>query len=515
MTKSLSKKEMDELTKLRKEQDLPHLYGWKWYPWAWEFFSSMNRFNFLCAANQISKSSTQIRKAIDWATDKSKWGVLWPGRIPTQFLYMYPSKPVATTEFNEKWETELLPRNKMKKDPVYGWQVEYKNKEIWAVHFNSGVSIYFKTYAQDVQDLQASTVYAVFTDEELPTELFNELRTRLTATNGYFHMVFTATLGQDMWRRTIEPRNEDEELFKGALKLQVSMYDCLKYKDGSQSFWTMERIKEIETQCTTEAEVQKRIHGRFVLSGSGLAYQSFSILNNMTPKRVVPEVWPIYTGVDVGSGGGNHPAAITMIAVRPDYKYGIVFKGWRGDGVVTTSGDVLAKHTELLTYYIPSSNGELIKRQLMPTLQNYDWHNKDFQTISSRAGQAFTPANKSREAGSNLLNTLFKFKMLAIMEGDPELQKLALEFSSLQTTTHKTKAQDDFIDSCRYAAMAIPWDFDGVAGEIIKVEENNVDTRTEAQKVFDERVIGRIPDEREDGEIEAELAEWQDRIDGF
>lgn len=511
----LSKKESADLLRLRKEGELPHLYSWKWYSWAWQFFQSTNRFNFLCAANQISKSSTQIRKAIYWATNNDLWPKLWPNhKQPTQFLYLYPSKPVATTEFYEKWVPEFLPRGKMKSDPIFGWKEETKNKEIWAVHFNSGISIYFKTYAQDTQDLQTSTIFAIFADEEMPVQHYQELRSRLIATNGYFHMVFTATIGQEEWRRTIEPRNEAEELHRGALKIQVSMYDCLKYKDGSPSHWTRERIREIEKACASEAEVQKRVYGKFVVA-EGLKFPSFDRELNIVSKQIIPEEWSIYTGVDIGTGGEkNHPAAITMIAVKPDFKFAIVFKGWRGDGVVTTASDILEKHTELCTYCLPTSGGDLIKKQYMPVIQSYDWHSRDFFEIASRAGVGFTAADKNRERGENLLNTLFKLKMLAIMDGDEELAKLTLELSSLQSGTPKTRAHDDFIDSLRYCAAAIPWDFDGVAGEMIKEEDKDVDNRSEAQRSFDER-RGRVSGEEETGTAcEDELRYWQELIDG-
>lgn len=506
---------LNRLMELRRQSNLPHLHGWRWYPWAKKFFSSTNRFNFLCAANQISKSSTQIRKVIHWATAKDLWPKLWKQQ-PTQFWYLYPTKPIATTEFHEKWVPEFLPRGDMKKDPVYGWEEEIKNKEIWAIHFNSGVSIYFKTYEQDTQNLQTGTVYAIFADEELPIEHFQELRSRLNATNGYFHMVFTATLGQDEWRRTMEPNDESEELHRGALKLQVSMYDCMSYEDGAKSFWTLERIKEIENECATEAEVQKRVYGKFVVA-SGLRCAGFSRAKNIAPHRPIPASWHTYTGVDIGSGGEkNHPAAICFVAVRPDYKYGIVFRGWRGDGVQTASSDILLKHTELLTYEIPTPEGKLVKRQLTPIIQSYDWNSKDFFTVATRAGVGFTPANKKRDSGESLLNTLFKLGMLTIMEGDSQLSKLVVEITSLKVGINKSHARDDFYDALRYAVMPIPWDFQGVAGEILKGEENDVDTRSEAQKDFDERRSTRPPDDEEETgpTIEEEFNEWQDLIDG-
>lgn len=511
----ISQKEIQELKERKRREELPHIYGWPWYPWAWKHFTSTNRYKFLVAANQISKSSTQIREFIDWATDVERWPTLWRNR-PTQFWYLYPTKPVATTEFNEKWVPEFLPRGSMKKDPQYGWEEEIKNKEIWAIHFNSGVSIYFKSYETDVQSLQTGSVYKLGCDEELPYELFQELRSRLTATNGYFSMVFTATLGQDEWRRTIEPTNEAEELFRGALKQQVSMYDCLHYKDGTPSFWTPDRIKEIELECATEAEVLRRVYGRFIVS-EGLRYPAFSRSKNVVEFKTPPTNWHIYTGVDIGSGGEkNHPAAICMIAVRPDCKFGVVFKAWRGDGITTTSSDILAKHTEMLTYDIPDPAGNLVKRQYAPVLQSYDWQARDFFLVSTAAGVPFTPANKKRDSGENLLNTLFKLGMLVIADGDPELAKLVIEICSLKSEEPKARAKDDLADAMRYAVMPIPWDFVGVAGEILKVEEQNVDTRSEAQKTFDERRPGANATEPDDTgpDINAELAEWQGYVDG-
>lgn len=512
--KTLSQEQLIELELLRRRENLPHLYGKKWYDWAWKFFTSTNKYNFLCAGNQLSKSSTLIRKTIHWATAKELWPILWPHSTPTQFWYLYPSKPLATAEFDEKWVPEFLPKGDMKNDPVFGWQAEYHQKYIHALHFNSGVSVYFKVYSQDPKDLQAGSVYMLNSDEEMPFNLFHELRARLTATNGYFHMAFTATLGQDEWRRTMEPTTKEEELFPRALKLQVSLYDCLAYKDGTKSHWTEERIKEIEMSCATEAEIQRRVHGKFVVSG-GLKFPSFDRANNRHPREEIPYTWAVHTGVDIGTGGEhNHPAAIVFIAVRPDYKYGVVFRGWRGDGVVTTAADILEKYQEMLTTEITLPTGQKAKRRIMPVMQCYDWQARDFFNIATRAGIGFTPADKKRDTGASLLNTLFKLRMLAIQDEDPELSKLVVELTSLKEATSKTTAVDDMCDALRYAAMSIPWDFDGVAAELIKQEEVIADERSEKQKAYDERRPYRDTEEGAGETTEDLLNEWQGYIDG-
>ncbi len=206
---------------------LPHLYGQRMYPWQKLFAESTNKQIFICSANQIGKSSIQIKKMIQWATSPQYWKNLWPAwaNTPRQFWYLYPSSGVATVEFEKKWVPEFLPRGKMKDDPVYGWTDEYKAGFIQACHFKTGVTIYFKTYSQNTQDLQTSTAHYIGFDEELPESLYSEIQLRLVHSEGYLSGVFTPTLGQEFWREAIEVRGYKER-FPDALKLQVSMYDC-------------------------------------------------------------------------------------------------------------------------------------------------------------------------------------------------------------------------------------------------------------------------------------------------
>jgi len=119
------------------------------------------------------------------------------------FWYFYPSAEVATIEFQKKWLPEFMPKGAKKGCFKYGWREEYDKKFIKAIHFNSGVSMYFKFYSQNVMNLQSGSVHAIFTDEELPVDYYSELKARLFGTRGYFHMVFTATLNQEFWWRAI------------------------------------------------------------------------------------------------------------------------------------------------------------------------------------------------------------------------------------------------------------------------------------------------------------------------
>jgi phage terminase large subunit-like protein len=495
--------ELVEILRLEEEElkymeGLPHLYGPKWYPWAWEFFESRARMNFLCAANQISKSSTQIRKCIDWATDKSKWKELWPtDPKPNQFWYLYPTANQCSIEFETKWQ-QFLPAKEFKNHPEFGWREEWKNKEIFALYFNSGVTVYFKSYKQGAEALQTGSVYAVFLDEECPEDLWDELTMRVAATNGYIHMVFTATIGQELWRQCIEPTDQEDEKFPGAWKRQVSMYDCQKYLDGTLSKWTNERISQVIATCKSHQEVLRRVYGKFIKE-SGLKYPTFDIRRHFKKGHPL-KGWNVYSAVDIGSGGqDNHPAGIVFLAVDPTYRMGRVIAAWRGDGIVTTPSDILIQYQKMKK-----------DMGIQPVAQLYDWASIEFFTIASRNGESFQRANKSHEDGERTLNTLFKNDMLIIYEDtDGETIKLASELSSLREGQNKRKAKDDLVDPLRYITVAVPWDWSVITGEVPvggPIKQENLTPHQ--REVKERREAFEKGHKDEEDYIQSEFDEW-------
>lgn len=495
---------------LLKEQEqglkegLPFLYGWKWYKWAREFFDSSEKLNFLCAANQISKSSTQIRKCIDWATNTQKWPLLWKSGKPIQFWYLYPSNSQTSVEFITKWPL-FLPRGKYKEDPVYGWSVEMKHGIPYAIHFNSGVHVFFKTYSQDEQHLQTGSVDAIFCDEELPVNLYDELIFRISASEGYFHMVFTATMGQEFWRQVIDPGEKEVAKLPEAAKWMISMYDCLEYEDGSPTHWTLEKIKVVENRCKNQNEVLKRVHGRFIRDDNGRRYECFDVKKHLKPPIDLPENWMTFTGVDVGGGGKSHPGAIVFVKVSPDFRQGRVFLGWRGEEHVdTTAGDIYNQYVAMKT-----------GASVIPAMACYDWASKDFKTISDRNGAGFIAADKDHERGEQILNTLFKHNMLVVYETE-ELQKLAVELMTLRKDQPKGKAKDDFSDALRYAVTRIPWDFTSITGakpEGYEEPEKPL-TELERQQIARKEFYDHEKAQRDADSIQEELNEWNDLHEG-
>lgn len=495
----LSEQYAEELEKeVYRQGCLPHLYGQHWYKWQWDFFNSTEKYNILSAANQIGKSSCQIRKAIHWATEPKLWPSLWDQK-PTQFWYFYPDLDVATLEFEEKWIKEWMPCGEYKDHPQYGWTAEYQKKKIYAVRFNTGVTIYFKAYSQNPKKLQASTVYAIFADEEMPIEFYDELNMRIIRL-GFFHHVFTATIGQEFWADVM-----DDKLMQGAFKRKISMYDCLEYFDAPNvpTPWTIKKIEEeVIPSCKSELEVRRRVYGEVVQEG-GRLFPAFARERNVIPGHKLPPGWNIYSGVDIGSGGdGGHPAAIAFVAVNKDFTKGRVFRGWRGDKVRTTAGDILIKYRSL-------------KKGLRNVVyQAYDHAARDFYTIACRCGEPFMPADKNRERGIDLLNTLFELEILQIHDDDPELEKLVRELLSVKKSTKKQNAKDDFADALRFAITPIPWNYEALTGKPLPKADpyEGMSERERIYKEMKEKENERINAAR----IESEFAEINELYgDGF
>ena len=119
-------------------------------------------------------------------------------------------------------------------------------------------------------------------------------------------MVFTATLGQDYWRDVIEGKGSEEKE-KKAFKIQVSMYDCLEYEDGSETPWTTERIDRVRSICRNNAEMERRIYGKFVVD-TGLVYPAFDrtkhfVKSNIYNPKILPNGWFVNGCLDIRKGG--------------------------------------------------------------------------------------------------------------------------------------------------------------------------------------------------------------------
>lgn len=485
----------EKLRLLEKKRELtvglPHKFLHPFYQWQIDFINTRKKHSLLVAANQTGKSVANVVKLITWATEKDMWPRLWPKKTPNLFWYLYPSQDIINTEFETKWRL-YLPKGDFKSDDKYGWDVIKSGSDIVGISFKSGIRVEFKSYGQKLMNVQAVTLYAVFTDEELPFEFYPELKSRLNATDGYFSMVFTATLGQEEWRCATEEKGE-RETFVEAFKKNVSLYDCCFYPDGSEGHYTETRIRQIINSYPTDAEVQRRVYGRFVVS-DGLIYQSFSPKVNIKPQYAIPDTWKTIVAMDMGSGGKrNHKAAIVFLAISPDYKKGAIFKGWKGaDNVVTTEKSVIDKYIEL-------------KQGINVNIAYYDYAAKDLFRIAQNHGIVLNKAEKGHDIGEGIVNTLFKNNMLDIFD-IPELKPLIRELMSVKADTPKHMRDDDYVDCVRYAAVTVNWNFKSI--DDTKIIEKPKDDRLMA--VDNMRGIGK---KTQSQDIENELNEWNDYME--
>lgn len=487
------------------KDQLPHLYGFKFFKWSREFWESTNRYTFLTCSNQSGKSIISIRKNVRIATDTKLWLKCFKDMSgkpikPGYGLYFYPTLKLATMEFRNKWVTQVLPRGEMKKHPIYGWQAEYKDGEIYCIHFNIGTKIYFLSYSIQVSALQAMSPHWVSADEEMPQGLWGEISARLMATKGLFSLVCTPTLGEELWRGVFELNK-----MPNATVIKATMYDTVTFEDGSPGLRSVAEIEDFKAKLPTTRDIDIRVYGKFA-KAEGLVYPTFDAHKLLVPPLPEALTWPVYVAVDVGSGGQAHPAAITFIAVRPDMREARVVRTWRGDRTTnTTSVDILRKYQHL-------------KVGLNIAQAYYDYQSSEFGLQAQAAGEPFLRAEKSHELGEDKLNTMFKHALLLIEadesdesinpDGKYHYQTLIDELQTLKVGIRKTKAIDDQIDSLRYAAVKIPIDTSHIGAHSIATEEKKENT----EKTFDRRQNHRNLEAFTD-HIELELEFWNDMND--
>ena len=494
----LKKKKLELLQAKKKYKDeLPHKYGFVLYDWQIKYQQARtNKNRFMTAANQVGKSTVQIAECIEMATNIALWPSLWR-RSPRVFFYFYPNSQTLQREFESKWVPDLLPRGSLKTHPVYGWRIEKNNGTVSALKFNSGVTVYFLSYSMSVMNLQATTVDAIFADEELPENYWDELNFRRKSTNGFFSMVFTATLGQRLWYETMERVGEQDEKVPTAWKQQVSLFDCKFYSDGTPSHVDDEYIQSAISFCKNEAEVQKRVYGRFALD-SGLKYPQFDREIHVIPPKPIDPRWQLFAGVDIGAGGAdNHPSTIIFVAVNPDYTKAEAFQAWKGDKVVTTDMDVYEKLIELME-----------DRQFTVF---YDYHAKDFSTICKRRGLPVLKADKRHDVGESVINVLFKTNALHLHR-TPEMEDLTYELTTLQSSTDKRKAKDDLTDALRYALTRIPFSWEKM-GINLKEKQQPLAPEYSEDELHQMERRKRGFKESDSYSFEDEIREWADMYD--
>ena len=502
----------------RQKQLLPHLYAFNLYEWQRRFIECFDhtspyftpyRQSWMNAANQIGKSVCNVIKMNKMSTEIEKWAKWWPGWKPTQFWYLLPDYPTIEREVEDKWIPTILPSQELKDHPRWGWKLHKRNGKIWKLEWNTGLSVYLLSYSQQASARQASTLGAVFIDEEPPFEIMGEIAMRTAAAGahgGYISGVMTPTTGQEEWRRVFEEVGKDKEIYKNSFKQTVTLYDCMQFEDGTPSHWTEERIEDVISKLGSQAEIDLRTKGAFVAQ-EGLVYEGFNAGENVKPVEQIPPDWMYVSGIDIGSGGKQHASGIIILAIAPDFSRARVIRAWKGTpdnvlswrsrhnkpgGPETSTGDILEIYTS-------------IKRELQPRGwfgEFYDWASKDFQILAERAGLSVQKAEKGVDLGQGIINTVFKYNVLSIDE-TPENHDLVVELNTLRHGKTKTHSGsfDDLVDALRYAVTKIPFPMERIK-----------DVNQPVSKPPQRRRLGRHDgDEQENflDEFEEDIQFWQ------
>jgi hypothetical protein len=473
----LLKRKRDKLRKIQTlKEGLPHLYSFPMYQWQEDFWNCPATFQFIFKANQIGGSSVMIKRMIHYCTEPKLWDRFT--KKPKITMYLYPDKKSATREWEGKW-SEFMPKNEYKDHEQYGWKETWDGNYIDTVEFNSGVTLYFKTYGSGAENLQASTPAILACDEELPEELWPELQMRIAspANKGAMYWLgCTPTLGQ----KYLAKIQSGETKIPDSWVKTVSMYDCLKYSNGDRSIWTLDKIKQIEQTLPNDKEIQVRVHGLFKAT-DGLLISQFNSSKHVKPYHAI-KGWETYVGIDYGVGGSTgHPSAIVFVTISPSYNAARVIKAWRGpygpNSESTTPDDVILRYIEMCN--------ELGLDQ--PTGVYYDPAAASIGVLAERQGLGFQKANKDREHGFNLLNSLFKNDMLILLDdGKGAIQELATELESVTSEFNKKRAGDDLMDALRYCISLIPFNFENLKIQIqTEVKTTKTIGRHEVEETYD------------------------------
>lgn len=505
----LRKKIALEKQKQYIKDSLPHLYGFDWYPYQKDFLETRKEIQVLCCANQLGKSTVLCAKLVKLATDQKLWKELWVDK-PGLFLYLLPNQKLHDENAQSKW-LSVLPKNTYEDDEYYGWDWVKRGKNYLGIDFNNGVRVRFLSYGQNVHSMQNLTAHAVAFDEEPNWEIVPEIQTRTqsikiaednvkNAWGGFKIFAFTATKSQNFFREVVEERGPKERwpVKQGNVwKKTVSLFDCQKHVSGKKSIWTNAKIEKIIKSLPTEAEIKRRVYGRFQASES-LVYPQFSITSN-TIEHVPPlQGYNYYVGIDYGGGGTSHPSAIAFVAVSPEYNRGYVTDVWIGDdGQLTTCSDVINKYRSMI-------KGRNVAQA------HYDWAAKDLHTFAMRAGLNLLKANKDHKIGEDLLNALFKNQMLWICNKDYYSNVACTQFSTFVKKRGTAKTFDDAIDAIRYAVASVPWDLES-EGEIGHEEKKAITTTKsfrEGAKYRDGTPRSSRHSENRRENIETDLHSW-------
>ncbi len=192
--------------------------------------------------------------------------------------------------------------------------VQVRHKAGFLVH------IVFKSYDAALLDWTGESVGLIHLDEEPPEVIYNQCLARMIASGGFVKMTFTPESGQ---RETLSQFMTD--LKDGQLLIFAGLVDA-KHPDGRTHLKEQSLAQLLEAIPDHEREL--RTTGKPIL-GAGAVFPVLESMIRMSEPVLLSPTFPRICGMDMGSGGVNHPTAAVWIAFDRDAQIAYVYDCYR------------------------------------------------------------------------------------------------------------------------------------------------------------------------------------------
>lgn len=329
MAKELSNRTLDDILALIEEQERNR---WLWFdpnPKQLEFFAMGASFleRLLHAGNQTGKS-----EAGAFETSRHLTGLYppwWKGlrfNKPVKVWVCGPSGTTVRDTTQEKLLGKLgvslgmgyIPAEAIVGQPTASRSATGAVDTVLVRHASGGIStLVFKTYKQQREDWQGSTVDFIWYDEEPPLDLYIEGQARLFQTGNHSMITFTPLKGMsDVVIKYFEgDRVGDKmEMPDTRGRLQMGFGDC-PYITEEMARNILKIYPESEWAARRDGDPYFTQGPVFSSPLSQLYEPSWALVPGQSGV-LLPNLWPRLWGLDFG--GGRHPFAAVLMAFDRD-----------------------------------------------------------------------------------------------------------------------------------------------------------------------------------------------------
>lgn len=216
------------------------------------FHSHPGRFSVILGGNRSGKSMALCYEAVWWALGDHPFKKL-PFHTPVRLWIMVSTQEVGSDViWKEKLEPIIPHRfiSKIRKSGPYISQIEFTN----------GSVITLKSYEKGETALQSASVHAVFCDEQVPWETYQELRQRISDIQGHMYFAFTPLIPSKELQEYIEYQ---PKLGEKCDQAEMSVVKITRYDNPVFADMTDE-IRQAEASMSGN-QAATRIYGDWLL----------------------------------------------------------------------------------------------------------------------------------------------------------------------------------------------------------------------------------------------------------